>query len=115
MSSHDDHHETSLFRTKAFRQGISFGVVSSAMTVLGISLGMWSSAGKLRAIVASIIGLSISNSLADAFSMYMSGHSHGRIQECADLRSCDRQYRVRFTVRLPCPIPNYETQACCRT
>ena len=77
MSSHDDHHETSLFRTKAFRQGISFGVVSSAMTVLGISLGMWSSAGKLRAIVASIIGLSISNSLADAFSMYMSDTATG--------------------------------------
>ena len=66
QSTHD------LFKTKAFRQGISFGVVSSAMTVLGISLGVWSSAGKLRAIVASIIGLSISNSLADAFSIYMS-------------------------------------------
>ena len=77
MSSHKDKKETSLFQMKAFRQGVSFGVVSSAMTVLGISLGVWSSAGKLRAIVASIIGLSISNSLADAFSMYMSDTATG--------------------------------------
>jgi hypothetical protein len=47
------------------------------MTVLGISLGVWSSAGKLRAIVASIIGLSISNSLADGFSIYMSDSATG--------------------------------------
>jgi VIT1/CCC1 family predicted Fe2+/Mn2+ transporter len=73
----NSHQEKSIFQTKAFRQGLSFGVVSSAMTVLGISLGVWSSAGKLRAIVASIIGLSISNSLADAFSIYMSDTATG--------------------------------------
>lgn len=73
----DSDDKKSLFQTKAFRQGLSFGVVSSAMTVLGISLGVWSSAGKLRAIVASIIGLSISNSLADAFSIYMSDTATG--------------------------------------
>ena len=57
-----------IFQSKAFRQGISFGLVSSAMTVLGISFGVWSSGQDLQAIIASIIGLSISNSLADSFS-----------------------------------------------
>lgn len=66
-----------LFKSKAFRQGISFGVVSSAMTVLGMSFGMWSSSGSLRAIIASIVGLSISNSLADGFSMYMANIARG--------------------------------------
>jgi len=66
-----------LFESKAFRQGISFGVVSSAMTVLGMSFGMWSSSGSLRAIIASIVGLSISNSLADGFSMYMANIARG--------------------------------------
>jgi len=82
----DDHKLSHLFQSKAFRQGISFGVVSSAMTVLGISLGVWSSAGKLKSIVASIIGLSISNSLADAFSMYMSDRASGQTKK-ADVSS----------------------------
>jgi hypothetical protein len=63
---------TNFFEGRAFRQGLSFGIVSSAMTVLGISLGMWSSNQGIKAIIASIIGLSISNALADGFSMYMS-------------------------------------------
>ena len=63
--------------SKSFKKGVSFGIVSSAMTVLGMSMGMWSSSGTLRAIIASIIGLSISNSLADGFSMYMSGIASG--------------------------------------
>jgi len=66
-----------LVESKAFRQGISFGVVSSAMTVLGMSFGMWSSASTLRNIIASIVGLSISNSLADGFSMYMANIARG--------------------------------------
>jgi VIT1/CCC1 family predicted Fe2+/Mn2+ transporter len=72
------HNPVDIFQTKAFRQGISFGVVSSAMTVLGISLGVWSSGEHLRAIVSSVVGLSISNSLADAFSMYMSDTATGQ-------------------------------------
>ena len=60
-----------IIQSKSFKQSISFGIISSAMTALGISLGVWSSSGNLKSIVASIIGLSISNSLADAFSMYM--------------------------------------------
>ena len=67
-----------IFQTPAFRQGISFGIVSSAMTVLGISLGVWSSGENLRAIISSVVGLSISNSLADAFSMYMSDTASGQ-------------------------------------
>ena len=66
-----------LVESKSFKKGVSFGIVSSAMTVLGMSMGMWSSSGTLRAIIASIIGLSISNSLADGFSMYMSGIASG--------------------------------------
>lgn len=75
-----------IIQSKAFRQGISFGVVSSAMTVLGISLGVWSSSGNLKSIIGSIIGLSISNSLADAFSMYMSDRASGQKQN-ADVSS----------------------------
>ena len=67
-----------LFQTTAFRQGISFGVVSSAMTVLGISLSVWSSGEQLRSIISAVVGLSISNSLADAFSMYMSDSASGQ-------------------------------------
>jgi len=48
------------------------------MTVLGISLGVWSSGENLRAIISSVVGLSISNSLADAFSMYMSDTASGQ-------------------------------------
>lgn len=70
-----------LLKGKAFRQGVSFGIISSAMTALGISLSQWSSNGQFKAIVASIIGLSISNSLADAFSIYMSDRANGKDQE----------------------------------
>ena len=52
-----------LIHSKAFKQGISFGVVSSTMTVLGVSLGTWASGGKIAALIATILGLSISNSL----------------------------------------------------
>ena len=61
----------SLMNSKAFKQGISFGVVSSTMTVLGVSIGMWTSGGQISSLIVSILGLSISNSLADAFSIYM--------------------------------------------
>jgi hypothetical protein len=61
----------SFFNSKAFKQGISFGIVSSTMTVLGVSIGMWTSGGKIDTLIASILGLSISNSFADSFSMYM--------------------------------------------
>jgi len=74
----DIHH---LLKSKAFRQGVSFGIISSAMTALGISLSQWSSNGQFKAIVASIIGLSISNSLADAFSIYMSDRATGKNRE----------------------------------
>jgi len=74
----DIHH---LLGSKAFRQGVSFGIISSAMTALGISLSQWSSNGQFKAIVASIIGLSISNSLADAFSIYMSDRANGKDKE----------------------------------
>ena len=67
----------SLLESKSFRQGVSFGIVSSAMTVLGMSLGMWSSDGRRKAIVAAIIGLAISNSFADGFSMYMGSYARG--------------------------------------
>lgn len=60
-----------LFNSKAFKQGISFGIVSSAMTVLGLVIGMWASGGKVPVLIASILGLSISNSFADAFSLYI--------------------------------------------
>lgn len=70
-----------LIHDKAFQQGASFGVISSAMTALGISLSQWSSNGQLKAIIASIIGLSISNSLADAFSIYMSDRATGKADE----------------------------------
>ena len=60
-----------LIHSKAFKQGISFGVVSSTMTVLGVSLGTWASGGKIAALIATILGLSISNSFADAFSIYL--------------------------------------------
>ena len=66
-----------LMASKAFRQGTSFGIISSAMTALGISLSEWSSNGQLKAIVSSIIGLSISNALADGFSLYMSDRATG--------------------------------------
>ena len=75
------HHFNNFFQTHAFRQGISFGIVSSAMTVLGISLGVWSSGENLRAIISSVVGLSISNSLADAFSMYMSDTASGQSKD----------------------------------
>ena len=68
----------SFLDSKAFRQGVSFGIISSAMTALGISLSQWSSNGQFKAIVASIVGLSIANALADAFSIYMSDRAVGK-------------------------------------
>ena len=65
------------FNSKAFKQGLSFGVVSSAMTVLGLSVGMWTSGGNIEVLIASIMGLSISNALADAFSIYMANTATG--------------------------------------
>lgn len=56
---------------KAFKQGLSFGIVSSTMTVLGLVIAMWASGGKVPILIASILGLSISNSFADAFSIYI--------------------------------------------
>lgn len=66
---------------KALRQGVSFGVISSAMTALGISMAQWSSKGTLKSIIAGIVGLSISNALADAFSIYMSDRATGKGKE----------------------------------
>jgi uncharacterized protein YacL len=66
-----------MLTSKAFRQGASFGIISSAMTALGISLSEWSSNCQLKAIISSIIGLSISNALADGFSLYMSDRANG--------------------------------------
>lgn len=60
-----------LFSSKAFKQGVSFGVVSSVMTVLGLSVGIWTSGGQIETLIASMLGLSLSNALADAFSIYM--------------------------------------------
>lgn len=56
---------------KALKQGLSFGIISSTMTVLGLVIAMWSSGGKVPILIASILGLSISNSFADAFSIYI--------------------------------------------
>jgi hypothetical protein len=56
---------------KAFKQGLSFGIVSSTMTVLGLVIAVWASGGKVAILITSILGLSISNSFADAFSIYI--------------------------------------------
>ena len=61
----------SFFDSKAFKQGISFGIVSSVMTVLGLTMGIWASGGKIETLIASILGLSLSNAFADAFSLYI--------------------------------------------
>lgn len=57
--------------SKAFKQGMSFGIISSTMTVLGVSIGMWTSGGDISSLISSILGLAISNAFADAFSIYM--------------------------------------------
>jgi putative Mn2+ efflux pump MntP len=62
----------SIINSNAFKQGITFGIISSTMTVLGLTVGIWTSGGEIEILIASILGLSISNALADSFSMYMS-------------------------------------------
>ena len=68
---------TKLLSSKGFTQGISFGIVSSVMTVLGLCFSVWITGGSLKLIVSSLLGLTISNSLADAFSMYMANKATG--------------------------------------
>ena len=51
---------------------IKFGIVSSVMTVFGLSIGIWTSGqGRIETLIASILGLSINNAAADSFSIYM--------------------------------------------
>lgn len=66
-----------LLASKGFAQGVSFGIVSSVMTVLGLCFSVWITGGSLKLIVSSLLGLTISNSLADAFSMYMANKASG--------------------------------------
>ena len=66
-----------LLASKGFAQGVSFGIVSSVMTVLGLCFSVWMTGGSLKLIVSSLLGLTISNSLADGFSMYMANKASG--------------------------------------
>ena len=67
----------SLLNSRGMRQGMSFGIVSSVMTVLGITIGVWASAGKRKTIIASIVGLCLSNSLADGLSIFIADRATG--------------------------------------
>ena len=70
----------SIINSSAFKQGMTFGIISSTMTVLGLTIGIWTSGGNIEILIASILGLSISNAFADSFSMYMSNkatNNHG--------------------------------------
>ena len=58
-------------------KGISLGIVSRVMTVLGLCFSVWMTGGSLKLIVSSLLGLTISNSLADGFSMYMANKASG--------------------------------------
>ena len=69
-----------LLDSPAFRQGLSFAVVSSSMTVIGLSAGIWLSGGRIETMLAAIIGLAVSNSFADAFSIYMANLATGDVE-----------------------------------
>ena len=47
------------------------------MTVLGLCFSVWIAGGSLKLIISSLLGLTISNSLADGFSMYMANKASG--------------------------------------
>ena len=58
-------------KTNGFRQGIYFGIIASTLTALGLTISNYSTNASFMIMVATIIGISISNALADAFSIYM--------------------------------------------
>ena len=58
-------------KTNGFRQGIYFGIIASTLTSLGLVISNYSTNAGFMIMVATIIGISISNALADSFSIYM--------------------------------------------
>lgn len=53
-------------------EGTYFGVISGAITTIGLIMGMSSGTGSKIAIIVSILTIAISDTLSDAFGMYMS-------------------------------------------
>ena len=55
-----------------FIEGTYFGIISGAITTIGLIVGMNSGTGSKVAIIVSILTIAISDTLSDAFGMYMS-------------------------------------------
>lgn len=58
---------------KLARQAVSFGILSSVMTLLPFQLGIVLSGNRnVREIIASIVAMSVADSMADAYGIYFS-------------------------------------------
>lgn len=76
MSS-DNKSSKGFLGSKAFKQGISFGIISSTLTTLGLNVGMWASGGTVDVLIKAILGITVSDALADSFSIYMANKATG--------------------------------------
>lgn len=59
----------------AFVKGMSFGLTSSIMTVLGLIVGLYAFSGSKMVIIGSILTIAIADSLADALGIHISEES----------------------------------------
>lgn len=61
-----------LFKNDGFKQGLTFGVISSIISVLGLIISFWIIGEKIEVLIVTLIAVSISNVFSDAFSIYIS-------------------------------------------
>ena len=57
---------------KDYLQGLYFGIISGTITTLGLIIGLRSGTMSKLAIIAGILAISISDTLSDAFGLYIS-------------------------------------------
>ena len=57
---------------KSYLQGIYFGIISGTITTLGLIIGLRSGTMSKLAIITGILAIAISDTLADAFGLYLS-------------------------------------------
>ena len=55
-----------------YLQGLYFGIISGTITTLGLIIGLRSGTMSKLAIIAGILAISISDTLSDAFGLYIS-------------------------------------------
>lgn len=88
-------------------QGISFGILSSVMTLLPFQLGVVLSGNRnVHEIVASIVAMSVADSMADAYGIYFSEEaSKTKLQNKGAVRAALVTFGTKILLQLSFVLP----------